>query len=994
METDSCYQRKGALCMRKIGYSAGMKAVVMLMQEIFTVVLVICTILVSTLFERSMLNVGDVRNTSFIESAYYEELFRGAVGEVLTYIGYKEQFETDGVYNPEKAVNVIAYRNNSSNQADIRNFPESGEQFRYYLVDLEDWSREYVEQVCRVESRLYVTQEGIMHQIQEVYVDDKIVLESDIVVQKLQDMDLSLQRHIVTQAQYYYGGYYDLNAYGLDTISAVGDAVFTEVQGITQADVAAGGYQQDQIPAEPGAKTADTPESGETSGAKEEPLDTEGAGEFGENTKEEQDGNDSGAAPQSAEISEGTSPSETEEQQLEQSIQMIIDGKLFQLEDQALRQILEDLDLMEVTSSVKIPVLEEKYMTVDESTIMEAFLKGSITLKEMSDIYESVAYTLNTIGNELTTYKRLVNKFEKNKSNLQFCVYEESTNRYFTNLDIHLEEQGTKEYFPGKGESLGSYFYYNKNDIRLDTNIKGMEDVFYDSLEKRNGGRSSVIFVGMDTTFPYEDDYAEAKEEYEQLQPWASVALAAAVICVFGCFLSFIYLSLAAGRSREDEAIHLNGFDRIKTEILMAGFVAIFIGTIIVVERMLSLKPVRDLIGYMIMAGCMTFVLVALFMAFYLSFVRRIKKSVLWSGSLLYWIGKGIGKAVQNWKPSVKILITFTGHVILTLLLAVTALTWSMERRVVLLIFVLYLFLCAAEVVAFLREGVQRNLIMDGIKRIAGGDLEYEIDTEVLKGDNKAMGEAINKIGEGLYHAVDASMKNERLKADLITNVSHDIKTPLTSIINYVDLLKREELENERARNFIAVLDAKSQRLKQLTEDLVEASKVSSGNITLQMERLNFVELVYQTAGEFNERFEARDLTAVTRLPKEPVIILADGRRIWRVIENLYNNVAKYAMEHTRVYVGMEVLEDTAFFSIKNISEQALNIDASELTERFIRGDVSRSTEGSGLGLSIAKNLTNLMGGTFDIYLDGDLFKVTVSFPVAPKVLEIEENGV
>lgn len=200
-----------------------------------------------------------------------------------------------------------------------------------------------------------------------------------------------------------------------------------------------------------------------------------------------------------------------------------------------------------------------------------------------------------------------------------------------------------------------------------------------------------------------------------------------------------------------------------------------------------------------------------------------------------------------------------------------------------------------------------------------------------------------------------------------------------------MDLLKREDLENERAKNYIAVLDAKSQRLKQLTEDLVEASKISSGNITLQIDRLNLVELVYQTAGEFNERFEERGLTAVTRMPREPVIILADGRRIWRVLENLYNNVAKYAMEHTRVYVDMQVLEHMACFSIKNISDQALNIDASELTERFIRGDVSRSTEGSGLGLSIAKNLTNLMGGTFEIYLDGDLFKVTVTFPVAEK---------
>lgn len=979
--------------MRKIGYSAGMKAVVMLMLEIFTVVLVICTILVSTLFERSMLNIGDVRNTSFVDSAYYEELFQGAVREVLTYIGYKEQFETDGVYNPEKAVNVIAYRNNSSNQADVRNFPESGEQFRYYLVDLEDWSREYVELVCQVESRLYVTQEGVMHQIQEVYVDDEIVLESDIEVRKLQDMDLSLQRHIVNQVQYYYGGYYDLRAYGLDTVSAVGDTAFTEVQGERQADVAAGSLNQDQIPAEPEPEDFGTvSQSEEVPGENPETVsqDEDAAAEG----KSSETSGETTAEGKLSEASKEMSPAEMdEEQQLKQSIQKIIDGKLFELEGQALRQILEDLNFMEVTSSVSIPVLEEKYMTVDESTIMAAFLKGSITLEEMSDIYESVAYTLQNIGAEITAYKRMVNKFEKNKSNLQFWVYEESTNQYFTNLDIHLEEPGNKEYFPGKGESLGSYFYYNKNDIRLDTNIKGMEDAFYDKLEKKNGGRSSVIFVGMDTGFPYEDDYAEAKEEYEQLQPWASVALAAAIICVFGCFLSFVYLSLAAGRSREDEAIHLNGFDRIKTEILMAGFVAIFVGTVLIIGRMMYLKPVQDLVGYMIMAGCMTFFLVALFMAFYLSFVRRIKKSVLWSGSLIYWIGKGIGKAVQNWKPSVKILAMFTGHVALTLLLAVTALAWAFQRQVVLLIFILYLLLCAVEIVAFLREGVQRNMMIGGIKRIAGGDLEYKIDTCVLKGDNKAMGEAINKIGEGLYHAVDASMKNERLKADLITNVSHDIKTPLTSIINYVDLLKREHLENEKARNYISVLDAKSQRLKQLTEDLVEASKVSSGNITLQMERLNFVELVYQTAGEFNERFEARDLTAVTKLPKEPVIILADGRRIWRVIENLYNNVAKYAMEHTRVYVGMEVLEGTAFFSIKNISEQALNIDASELTERFIRGDVSRSTEGSGLGLSIAKNLTNLMGGTFDIYLDGDLFKVTVSFPVAPEILGIAENN-
>lgn len=300
-----------------------------------------------------------------------------------------------------------------------------------------------------------------------------------------------------------------------------------------------------------------------------------------------------------------------------------------------------------------------------------------------------------------------------------------------------------------------------------------------------------------------------------------------------------------------------------------------------------------------------------------------------------------------------------------------------------------FLLLCSVEGIFIVREGVQRNKVLDGIKKISGGDLEYKIEVEELKGDNRRLAEAVNAIGDGLFHAVDDSMKSEHLKTDLITNVSHDIKTPLTSIINYVDLLKREELPNERVQNYIAVLDSKSQRLKQLTEDLVEASKVSSGNVKLEMERINLVELVYQTGGEFIEKFEDRNLTVITKLPREPVVIMADGRRIWRVLENLYNNVAKYAMEHTRVYVDMEADGERVCFSIKNISENALNIQADELTERFIRGDISRSTEGSGLGLSIAKNLTSLMGGDFEIYLDGDLFKATVCFKQEPQVYSL-----
>lgn len=282
-----------------------------------------------------------------------------------------------------------------------------------------------------------------------------------------------------------------------------------------------------------------------------------------------------------------------------------------------------------------------------------------------------------------------------------------------------------------------------------------------------------------------------------------------------------------------------------------------------------------------------------------------------------------------------------------------------------------------------IRENAGRQVIRDGLARIASGELDFKIDEKELIGDNKEMAEAVNHVGDGLQNAVKETLKSERLKADLITNVSHDIKTPLTSIINYVDLLKRENIQDPKIKGYIDILDSKSQRLKQLTEDLVEASKISSGNVVLDMQPIRFGELVWQTNGEFEEKFRARGLEIVCKIPEEPMIIMADGRRMWRVVENLYNNVAKYAMPDTRVYVEVRKIGCRIVFEIKNISERPLNIKAEELTERFIRGDVSRSTEGSGLGLSIAQNLVRLQQGTFDIYLDGDLFKVTITFEAA-----------
>ena len=289
-------------------------------------------------------------------------------------------------------------------------------------------------------------------------------------------------------------------------------------------------------------------------------------------------------------------------------------------------------------------------------------------------------------------------------------------------------------------------------------------------------------------------------------------------------------------------------------------------------------------------------------------------------------------------------------------------------------------------------EEVQRDRLLQGVQALASGEEgETSIPTEHLSPGSRQMAEAVNNLGEGLKSALQEQMKSERMKAALITNVSHDLKTPLTSIINYVDLMKREKIDNPKAQEYLKVLDQKSQRLKQLTEDLVEASRASSGNVTLEMHRIDLKELLLQTSGEFAERFAARGLTFLASYPETPLCVEADGRRLWRIIENLYRNVEKYAMPYTRVYLDLSEEGGSAVLSMKNISEQPLNISAEELTERFTRGDESRSTEGSGLGLSIAKDLTELQKGTFSIYLDGDLFKVTMTFPKAEE--KVAENN-
>ena len=272
--------------------------------------------------------------------------------------------------------------------------------------------------------------------------------------------------------------------------------------------------------------------------------------------------------------------------------------------------------------------------------------------------------------------------------------------------------------------------------------------------------------------------------------------------------------------------------------------------------------------------------------------------------------------------------------------------------------------------------------LQEGARTIADGNLDHRIDTKNLYLDFKEHAECLNRIGDGLSHSVDAQLRSERMKTELITNVSHDLKTPLTSIVNYVDLLKKEELTGNAAE-YVEVLDRQSARLKKLTEDLVEASKASSGALNVTVERVNLTELLEQAQAEYAGRLMEHHLQPIVRQPEGDMTVWADGKYVWRIMDNLLSNVCKYAMPNTRVYMELRNEGEYIVLSVKNMSRESLNISAEELMERFVRGDSSRNTEGSGLGLSIAQNLAKLMGGEVRITIDGDLFKADVLLPVA-----------
>jgi len=454
-----------------------------------------------------------------------------------------------------------------------------------------------------------------------------------------------------------------------------------------------------------------------------------------------------------------------------------------------------------------------------------------------------------------------------------------------------------------------------------------------------------------------------------------------ALVTMFVSFIigaaAFVFLMCAAGHRNGTDEIVTTVWDHLWLDVFAVGAVLAEVFVFYVAAIFLINVDVAYLPFILFVTAVATLCMGWLLLLFLLSFSVRVKLGKWWRHTLCYQLFRKIGQFGRMiwenigflWKVILVMLVLafFEGIGVLMFFNSdIALLLWLLEKLV---LYPLVLWYC-----------VQLNQLKNGTEKIAGGEPGYQISTKRMTGIFKEQGEQINHISDGMTHAIEERMKSERFKTELITNVSHDIKTPLTSIINYVDLLEKEDLHNETAQEYLEVLERQSSRLKKLIEDLIEASKASTGNLPVHLERLEAGIFMTQTVGEFEEKTKEAGLDLVIEKPETPVYIMADSRHFWRVIDNLMNNICKYAQSGTRVYINLEVKEAQVSITFRNTSKYPLNISSDELMERFVRGDASRNTEGSGLGLSIANSLMDLMGGTFRLYVDGDLFKVVLGF--------------
>lgn len=663
--------------------------------------------------------------------------------------------------------------------------------------------------------------------------------------------------------------------------------------------------------------------------------------------------------------------------------------------------------------TVFFPLLNCRYATMDGEKQLLSYADNWVDYMKLQD---NVVQSVNRLTLNYQRYQVCNAAYSEGNSNLKYMVrlMTDAGMCTYTNVSAleGMADNDVTEFF---SEYRRYLIYYPDSLVFMGNTILSEEELDdYISVYDYAYPDTTHIWLGVDTSYAATGDaFYNAGTIYNRIVPNVGKIIAG----IFGLTLIWlgiaIYLTVTAGVMINEEGEktgYLNRFDRIWTEVSLLLAFALAYGGVLGYHILLGLSgndgvipseiwgiQLNRLYQYGVFGLYGVYVSTSASLIWY-SLIRRLKYGNLWRDSFLHRLGVGFCNMVRfvfRHRNSVISTMLPYNLFLFVNLVGVVAVYMQRHQQLIAGIIVLGMVVFDGIVgVLLFKQSAEQVEIVEGINRIRDGEVDFKLDTGNLHGASREMADAVNNIGEGIRKAVKTSMKDEQMKTDLITNVSHDIKTPLTSIINYVDLLKRLKIDQEPAKSYIAILDNKAQRLKQLTDDLVEASKISSGNIVLNKEKLNLTELINQSLGEFSEKLEERSLQVIFEKSNTPAYIYADSRRMWRVVENLFNNICKYAMEGTRVYVDMMVEEGRIEASVKNISKQQMNIRPEELTERFIRGDSSRSTEGSGLGLSIAKSLIQVQGGDFQIYLDGDLFKVVISFPeyAEPEIPEQEED--
>ena len=624
----------------------------------------------------------------------------------------------------------------------------------------------------------------------------------------------------------------------------------------------------------------------------------------------------------------------------------------------------------------------------------------------------------NNINSEkqdfLNKYEELKNKIES-LENFQF-IYDNGT-YFLTNID-GVEKREDRNY---TGDVSNVPFAVSSDGMVI--NHANIPSYISSSIADCCYAMGGNITFGINTDFFPNDKYYKASQDYALNYEQLNDSIYTGAICAFGAVMGIIYLMIIAGRKDKNSPVEEAAIDRCFHDLhfIITGALIFFAGLYTYVFYSSSMwEEIEKLnesnaLGYNGVSAintnlftAVTFVCAVLLLEWFMSFVRSVKLRTLIKHSLWYVTVRKIAHFFKKCANKIKSELDLGYHFncLKKSVLWKMILFFAANAVFFLLGFIgfdsgefgILLFLCLIpasvfNIIFFIKNfETIKNLdkIFTEIKKGSQGDFNFSLDYSKMKEPVKGFARDVENMQNGLKTAVNEAIKGERMKTELITNVSHDLKTPLTSIINYVDLLGRCDITDETAKEYIGVLSDKSEKLKKLIEDLVEASKASTGNIKITKIKMNLYELAVQAVGEHEDALEERGIEVRINTPEKQPVVLADNQKTWRIIDNLFSNVKKYSLKGTRAYITVDEKDGWGRFSIKNVSEKALDISPDELTQRFVRGDASRSTEGSGLGLSIAKSLCELQGGRFTIEIDGDLFKATLELPL---VSEDEETN-